>query len=86
MQGVSYRHYTQKLAGSLGLKGYVKNKEEGSVEIIVDGDQKEIKKLIEWCGVGPALAKVEKVEIKKISDGDAKDLINEITEGFEIRY
>lgn len=64
VQGVNFRYYTQKYALSLNLKGYVKNNDDGSVEIVGLGEEENLKKLIEWAKVGPPAARVEKIEVK----------------------
>jgi acylphosphatase len=64
VQGVFYRAKTQKTAEGLGLAGWVKNCEDGSVEIHAEGDKVKLEELIEWCHRGPALAKVSNVDLR----------------------
>lgn len=64
VQGVFFRSNTKKVACSLGLKGWVRNTEDGKVEVIAEGEEEKLKKLIEWLHKGPSLAKVEKVSIE----------------------
>jgi acylphosphatase len=64
VQGVSFRYYTQKQAQSLGLSGYVRNLPDGRVEVVAQGDEQSLEKLLEWCTNGPDHARVEKVESK----------------------
>ena len=40
VQGVFFRHHTQEMAVRLGLKGWVKNRQDGSVEAVFEGDRK----------------------------------------------
>ena len=40
-----------------------RNESDGSVYIDVEGEEKDLEKFVEWCHLGPSLAKVEKVEI-----------------------
>ena len=47
VQGVGFRYTTQRLASNLNLVGWVKNLADGSVEAVVEGDQKKIHDLIE---------------------------------------
>ncbi|MCD6367871.1 MAG: acylphosphatase [Candidatus Aenigmarchaeota archaeon] len=75
VQGVFYRHNTKKIADSLNIKGWVRNKEDGSVEILAEGPDVNLKKFIEWCKVGPPMARVERLDVieeknttKKLSD------------------
>ena len=63
VQGVFYRAKTQKTAESMGLAGWVKNCEDGSVEIHAEGDKAKLEELIEWCHRGPALANVSNVDL-----------------------
>ncbi len=63
VQGVFFRAHTKEVADSLGLKGYVRNTEDGDVEAVVVGDEIKIKEFIEWCKKGPSAAKVEDIKI-----------------------
>ena len=79
VQGVGFRYSVYLLAKSLGIKGFVRNCEDGSVEAIFEGYPSKIEEMIKFCKKGPPLAKVEKVEIKEES------CKNEF-KGFEIRF
>ena len=63
VQGVFFRANMREVARRLGLKGWVMNKEDGSVEAILEGDEERVKKVIKWAHRGPALAFVEKVDV-----------------------
>lgn len=63
VQGVMFRYFTKKKAHKLGLKGFVKNLDDGRVEIVVEGDKKYIRKFITWCKKGPIWSIVEHVNI-----------------------
>ena len=62
VQGVFFRASTKDKAKQLGLKGFVRNRQDGSVEVIADGHEKELTKLIDWCQTGPDQAHVDFVE------------------------
>ena len=64
VQGVAFRYYTQDIAQGLGVMGWVRNCWDGKVEIIVEGEEEKVKKLISWCYQGPGSAIVEKVDIE----------------------
>lgn len=64
VQGVFFRANCVRVASSLGLDGWVKNVPHGDVEILVEGDEREIKKLIGWCHSGPRNARIEKVDVE----------------------
>ena len=65
VQGIFFRAFVREKALQLGLTGYVRNTEEGKVEILIEGHKAKIDKLIENCKQGPPGASVEKVEVKK---------------------
>lgn len=62
VQGVFYRAFVKETAERLGLVGYVKNVQDGSVEVVAQGNAKQLEALSDelWEGSGPA--KVENVE------------------------
>ena len=64
VQGVFFRKSTKKIAEALNITGWVKNTEEGNVEIFAQASEEEIDQLIEWCKQGPPRAEVEDVEVK----------------------
>ncbi|HMJ93936.1 MAG TPA: acylphosphatase [Allosphingosinicella sp.] len=61
VQGVFYRAWTLQQAQLLGLKGWVRNRRDGSVEIEAWGDPAAIAALIEKCRQGPSQARVERI-------------------------
>jgi acylphosphatase len=62
VQGVFFRARTKKQADSLGLKGWVRNLSDGSVEAVFEGTEENIEKVIEWCKEGPTGAIVTSIE------------------------
>ncbi|MDD5340529.1 MAG: acylphosphatase [Candidatus ainarchaeum sp.] len=62
VQGVFFRAGTVSEAKKLGLKGWVRNNPDGSVEMVAEGDKTALGRLLEWCAHGPAGASVSKVE------------------------
>jgi len=63
VHGVFYRQSTMEKAIILGLKGTVRNCDNGTVEIIAEGDEANITKLIAWCRIGPPRAKVTHIDM-----------------------
>ena len=61
VQGVFFRHHTQEMAFELGVKGWVKNRRDGRVEAIFEGDNENMDKMLDWCHIGPPADRVEKV-------------------------
>ncbi len=62
VQGVGFRRYVQINAVRLGIKGYAKNLPDGSVEIVAEGYEESLNKLLEIIRRGPPLSKVENIE------------------------
>ncbi len=82
VQGVFYRIETKKRADELGLSGWVRNTSDGGVEIVARGEEKSLRKLIDWCRSGPERAVVERVDVVWMDEGenelsDSKTLIGE---------
>ena len=61
VQGVGFRYFTWQEAKKLGLKGSVRNRIDGSVEVIAQGDETQMADFEEWLNKGPKTAKVERV-------------------------
>lgn len=61
VQGVGFRYFTWKEAEKLGIKGWVKNRTDGSVEVVAQGDEKQLDDFSRWLQVGPRTAKVERI-------------------------
>lgn len=64
VQGVGYRDWAMATAQRLGLSGWVRNRTDGSVEALVVGDDDAVGKMIEACRRGPALARVDAVDVE----------------------
>ena len=65
VQGVFFRANTLQKANILGLKGWVRNLDDGRVELVVEGPKDKVEKLVEWCQHGPEGAEVENVKQKE---------------------
>jgi acylphosphatase len=63
VQGVFFRDFTREKAMKLGLSGWVRNVQDGSVESIVEGEKENILKLIEHLKQGPLAAWVKEVAV-----------------------
>jgi acylphosphatase len=64
VQGVFFRAEARSRAESLGLAGWIRNAEDGSVEAVFEGDDERIQSMVDWCGRGPSGAKVDDVEVE----------------------
>ncbi|ALB62317.1 Acylphosphate phosphohydrolase, putative [Cronobacter condimenti 1330] len=62
VQGVGFRYTTQHEATQLGVTGYARNLDDGSVEVLACGEAEQVEKLIAWLKAGgPRSAQVDKV-------------------------
>jgi acylphosphatase len=64
VQGVFFRASTQREARRLGLTGWVKNRSDGSVEILAEGEEASIRELHSWAQKGPTAARVDRVDTR----------------------
>ncbi len=65
VQGLGFRSWMKREAELLDLVGWVKNREDGAVESVIQGEEENIKKIIGLCKRGPEVAWVERVEVRK---------------------
>lgn len=79
VQGVFYRASARSVAGKLGLKGWVRNRYDGTVEAVAEGTRDNVQKFIDWCHQGPPGARVTHVQVEwSDATGEFKD--------FSVRY
>jgi acylphosphatase len=64
VQGVFFRASTREVARRLGLSGFARNLGDGRVEIVAEGEEEAVQKLVEWVNVGPPNARVDRVEAR----------------------
>lgn len=79
VQGVAFRYKTKTAACEHDLTGWVKNKADGSVEAVFEGDKEKVLSLLSWCEKGPTMAVVKSLEV------DWKEYSAEF-KGFDIRF
>jgi acylphosphatase len=68
VQGVYFRASAREVAEQLGLKGWVRNTEEGDVEAEVTGGEDNLRRFVDWCRQGPPRAVVSHVHVSKLED------------------
>ena len=79
VQGVFYRDFIKREAEKLDINGNVKNLSDGTVEIIAEGSDDNLTKLLSACKKGPLMAFVKNIEVKEESATNEFD-------GFDTRY
>jgi acylphosphatase len=70
VQGVWFRASTQETADNLGIKGWVRNLPDLSVEVDAIGETDVIEQFIQWCYKWPPGARVKNIEIKELEPVD----------------
>lgn len=61
VQGVFFRDFTRKEAERLCLKGWVRNCRDGTVEVVLEGDDEKVAEMLHWLQHGPPEARVDEV-------------------------
>ena len=64
VQGIFFRGFVKENAEKLNVKGFVRNLEDGRVEVFLEGDSDAVDKMIELCKKGPKHSMIRKVEEK----------------------
>lgn len=79
VQGVFFRTTTRDRADGLGLDGWVRNLPNGRVEVVCQGPDDGVDRLVEWLHRGPPRARVHRVEVEEVP-------ADRSLAGFEIRH
>ncbi|PTX59981.1 acylphosphatase [Melghirimyces profundicolus] len=79
VQGVGFRHYTRKAALSIGVKGWVRNRPDGTVEIDAQGPASKMERFVEAVRKGSPASQVKRLETKEKKPTDRYRT-------FEVRY
>jgi acylphosphatase len=63
VQGVFFRDSCERMARSVGVSGWVRNRNDGAVEAAFEGDADAVDRMVEWMRQGPRRADVQRVEV-----------------------
>ena len=64
VHGVGFRYAVLARARSLQVGGWVRNREDGTVEAVFEGDEERVESMVDWCRRGPGGAVVEDVSVE----------------------
>ena len=67
VQGVFFRGFVKKKADELGLTGFIRNLEDGNVEIVIEGEKDTINKLVDFCKQGPDHSIIKGIKTTEIN-------------------
>ena len=62
VQGVGFRYFVQRKAHLLGLFGWVRNNDDGTVELVAEGPRSDLEALDQAVREGPRMARIDRVE------------------------
>ena len=79
VQGVFFRYMTKRYADARGITGWIKNLDDGCVEVIAQGDETALKEFLAYLRIGPPIARVDGVDYT-LTEG------TETFKSFEIKY
>jgi acylphosphatase len=63
VQGVFFRETTRRRAQAAGVAGWVRNRPDGAVEAVFEGEQEAVDRLVAFCRAGPRGAEVDRVDV-----------------------
>ena len=78
VQGVCFRAETQHAARQRNVQGWVRNRPEGSVEALFEGNEPAVKAILEWCWQGSPFSRVQHVDVQwepYVGDYDQFDIV-----------
>ena len=73
VHGVSFRSSMAQLASDVGVRGWVRNLPDGTVEAFLEGDERRVKRVIDWARFGPPRARVDKIEVEPATPRNHRD-------------
>ena len=79
VQGVGFRYFVTHRARQQGLRGWVRNRHDGSVEVLLIGEEAAIAALIEQCRHGPPHAHVDRIDAAPAQDDGSMDFNERVT-------
>ena len=76
VQGVGFRYWIKNLAINNNINGWVKNKMSGDVEALIIGEEKDVRKLIKLCEIGPSSATIQNIQVNDDKHDYSKEGFN----------
>ena len=64
VQGVGFRYFVQRRADQLGVRGWVRNNDDGTVEVVAEGERQALEQLRRALEEGPRMARVDRVDVQ----------------------
>ena len=70
---MSFRDSMAWMATDIGVRGWVRNLPDGTVEAFLEGDERKVMRLLEWAKTGPPMARVDRVDVNATSPRNHRD-------------
>lgn len=67
VQGVLFRKFIEENANRIGVRGYVRNLEDGRVEVVMEGIDSKVMEMLEICKTGNPHSQIRGVEVRELS-------------------
>ena len=73
VQGILFRNFIKEQADKIGAKGYVRNLDDSRVEVVVEGQDKIVEKMLAICRKGSPYSRVKELEIEDLKSQEFKE-------------
>jgi acylphosphatase len=73
VHGVSFRSSMARMAADFGVRGWVRNLPDGSVEAFLEGDERNVKRVLDWARSGPPRARVDRLDVETATPRNHRD-------------
>lgn len=73
VHGVSFRSSMARVAADVGVRGWVRNLPDGTVEAFLEGDERNVRRVLDWAKVGPPRARVDRVDVEPVPPRNHRD-------------
>jgi acylphosphatase len=66
VQGILYRKHLEELGNKVGIRGFVRLKEDGKIEIVIEGKDDKVREMLNLCKQGEKHVEIRNVEVEEI--------------------
>lgn len=73
VQGVFFRKFVKENADKLSVRGFVRNLEDGRIEMVIEGKDEKVNELLEICKKGPKHSEIKEIEVEEIKHQGFQD-------------
>ncbi|HUH82804.1 MAG TPA: acylphosphatase [Nitrososphaerales archaeon] len=73
VHGVSFRSSMAQMAADVGVRGWVRNLPDGSVEAFLEGDERNVRRVLDWARSGPPRARVDRLDVEAATPRNHRD-------------